>query len=123
MKTQDILNTDYRKPEGKQVVQKALFKIPAIKKNCFEESEVDLEVIEKIIGVICRKYAIAIQGIMPTYMEGQVNIYCISVKTTNDHKWLGNVYGHCLYEAMAKCAIKMYSEIKKGSLQLNIEKE
>ena len=118
MKTQDILNVDYRTSDGKRILQKALFKILAIKKNCFEEAEVDLEVIEKVIGIICRKYAIAIQYISPNYIEGQSNLYCISVKSTDDHRWLGNVYGYCIYEAMAKCAIKMYSEVKAGNVGL-----
>jgi len=53
-----------------------------------------------------------------SYHEPIFGIYSIGVKTTTDHKWLGTVYGMCLYEVFAKLAIKMYSEVKSGNVPI-----
>lgn len=121
MKTEEVLNVDYRTEEGQQIIQKALFRIPAIQKNFFEGGTVPLEGIEKLISSICRKYAIMIQYICPTYTKGETPLYCISLKLIEPYSWLDNVYGCCLYEVMAKAAIKMYSEVKKGTAKPLIE--
>lgn len=115
MKLDDILNIDYRKPEGKETIQKALRLIKPFAK-CTKDN-VPLESIEKYIGLVCRKYTIMIQYITPTYLpNNKDNIYSCSFKTTDSHEWLGNVYGHCLYELMAKAAIKMHSDVKRGKV-------
>ena len=53
-----------------------------------------------------------------SFYEPMLGIYSIGVKTTTDNKWLGTVYGMCLYEVFAKLAIKMYSEIKAGNIEV-----
>lgn len=121
MKVEEILDADYRTTEGQQTIQEALFQIPAIRKNFFEGDMVPLEGIEKLISSICRKYAIMIQYICPTYIKGKTPLYCVSLKLIEPYSWLGNVYGCCLYEVMAKAAIRMYSEVKKGTAKLLTE--
>ena len=117
MKTEQILDLDYRVSENKEILKKALRKIPPL--ASFDE--IPLDALEKVIGSISRKYAIMIQYICPTYIKGNDNMYCVSLKTTDTERWIGNVYGCCLYEVIAKTAIKMYAEVRKGKVSLASE--
>lgn len=116
MKTEQILNLDFRKEENREIIQKVLRKIKPLSKYSDEE-QIPLEAIEKLVRVLCQKYMITPQWMMMTYKAGIDNIYSISVKTTTKHEWLGNVHGMCLYEVFAKLSIKMYSEIKSGRIE------
>ena len=111
MKTEDILNLDYRKEENQEAIQRVLRKIKPLSKFS-EDENVPFEKLEKLIGLYQNKYAIKIQYIMPNY-EGSI-IYSASLLRSDNFKWIGNVYGMCMYELFAKIAIKMYTEIKKG---------
>ena len=115
MKTEQILNLDYRKEENKEIIQKVLRKIKPLSKYS-EEEQIPLEVIEKLIKVLCQKYEITPQWMSMAYHDSALAIYSVGVKTTTKHEWLGNVYGMCLYETFAKLAIKIYSEIKSGKV-------
>lgn len=111
MKTEDILNLDYRKEENQEAIQRVLRKIKPLSK--FSDDEIiPFEKLEKLVGLYQNKYAIKIQYIMPNY-EGSI-IYSASLLRSDNFKWIGNVYGMCMYELFAKIAIKMYTEIKKG---------
>lgn len=127
MKTEQILRLDYREEESKEIIQKVLRKIKPLSKYSDEYGDIPLEAIEKLIRVLYQKYEITPQWMSMSLNEPIVNIYSIGVKTTTDHKWLGTVYGMCLYETFAKLAIKMYSEIKQGNVaqrtKTNEEKE
>lgn len=116
MKTEQILRLDYREEESKEIIQKVLRKIKPLSKYSDEYGDIPLEAIEKLIRVLYQKYEITPQWMSMSLNEPIVNIYSIGVKTTTDHKWLGTVYGMCLYETFAKLAIKMYSEIKQGNV-------
>lgn len=111
MKTEDILNLDYRKEENQETIQRVLRKIKPLSKLSDDEI-IPFEKLEKLIGLYQNKYAIKIQYIMPNY-EGSI-IYSASLLRSDNFKWIGNVYGMCMYELFAKIAIKMYTEIKKG---------
>lgn len=115
MKTEQILNLDYRKEESQEIIQKVLRKIKPLSKYP-DESNVPIEAIEKLVRVLVQKYEITPQWMSMSYFEPILGIYSIGVKTTTDHKWLGTVYGMCLYEVFAKLAIKMYSEVKSGNI-------
>ena len=117
MKTEQILDLDYRIEENKATIAKVLAKIPPLA----EYDEVPLEALEKVLAYITKKYAIMIQYICPTYVKGNDPIYCVSLKIVEPYQWLGNVYGQCLYEVIAKTAIKMYAEVRKGTLRLRSE--
>lgn len=120
MKTEQILNLDYRKKETKEIIQKVLRKIKPLSK-CSEEHDIPLEAIEKVVRIISQKYEIVPQWMVISLYESAINVYSISVKTADTHQWLGNVYGMCLYEVFAKLAIKMYSEVKQGNVGLRTE--
>ena len=111
MKTEDILNLDYRKEENQESIQRVLRKIKPLSKFSDDEN-IPFEKLEKLIGLYQNKYAIKIQYIIPNY-EGSI-IYSASLLRSDNFKWIGNVYGMCMYELFAKIAIKMYTEIKKG---------
>lgn len=117
MKTEDILNLDYRKEENKEIIQKVLRKIKPLSKYP-EGEQIPIEAIEKVIRIMCKKYEISPQWLSMTFMESDYTNYMVGVKTTTDHKWLGNAFGMCLYEVFAKLAIKIYSEIKSGKIEL-----
>lgn len=114
MKTNEILNLDYRKKESQEIIQKVLTKIKPLSK--YSGETVPLEAIEKLVCVLCQKYEIVPQWMMMSFDEPIIGIYSIGVKTTTNHKWLGTVYGMCIYEVFAKLAIKMYSEVKSGNI-------
>lgn len=120
MKTEQILNLDYRKEEAKEIIQKVLRKIKPLSKYS-EEQDIPLEAIEKVIRILSQKYEIVPQWMVMSLYESAVNVYSIGVKTSNNHQWLGNVYGMCLYEIFAKLAIKMYSEVKQGNVKQRIK--
>lgn len=120
MKTEQILNLDYRKEENKEIIQKVLRKIKPLSKFSDEE-QIPLEAIEKLVRVLNHKYEITPQWMTISLDEQFTTIYSIGVKTTTDHKWLGNVFGICLYEVFAKLAIKMYSEIKSGNIEVRTQ--
>lgn len=115
MKTEQILNLDYRKEENREIIQKVLRKIKPLSKYS-DEINVPIEAIEKLVRVMVQKYEITPQWMSMSYFEPVLGIYSIGVKTTTDHKWLGTVYGMCLYEVFAKLAIKMYADIKSGNI-------
>lgn len=113
MKTEEILNLDYRKEENQEIIQKVLRKIKPLSKYSDEE-QIPLDAIEKLVRVLVQKYEITPQWMSMSFFEPILGIYSVGIKTTTDHKWLGNVYGMCLYEVFAKMAIKIYAEIKAG---------
>lgn len=117
MKTEQILNLDCRKEENKEIIQKVLRKIKPLSKYS-DEIDVPIETIEKLVRVLVQKYEITPQWMTMSYFEPILGLYSIGVKTTTDHKWLGTVYGMCLYEVFAKLAIKMYSEVKSGNIPI-----
>lgn len=117
MKTSEILDLDFRDEESKEIINKVLCKIKPLAKYSDEES-VPLEAIEKALGVMIRRYNIVMMYITPTYIPtNKENLYAASFRERNGKKWLGNVYGCCLYEVMAKSVIKVYSMIKNNEVQ------
>ena len=109
MKTMELLNLDCTKEENAEIIQKALKRIKPFSK-C--EDDVELELLEKFIQKISRKYHIMIQWITPTFTDKIESMYSASFKRTDDHSWLGNVYGKSIYELYAKIVIKMYTDVK-----------
>ena len=118
MKLREILDLDCRIEENKQHLLKALRKIPPLAKY----DEIPLEALEKVIGTITRKYTIRIEYICPLYAKNNGNVYCVSLKLIDPYQWLENVYGCNLYEVMAKTALRMYAEVKKGTVKLTSER-
>lgn len=110
----EILNLDYRLKESKGRIQEALCKIKPLAKyeNC--ASVVPLEKIEKVIGVLCRKYAIVVREIRLSHLEeNNENIYYAIVQATDSKMKVEKIYGCCTYELFSKIAIYMYNVTRK----------
>lgn len=112
MKTKDLLEIDYRTTEGRKIINKALLKIPAIAKR-HTNTDVPLESLLKALSVVCRKYEASVLYITPLYIPGEVDMWKV-LATYNSTSF--TTHGCCLYEALAKALILLYSKIKKGEL-------
>lgn len=122
MKTSQILDLDFRKEENKKIIQKVLRKIKPLSRFSDEEI-IPIEMLEKTICTLVQKYEIEHQWINVTYLETNSGIYSVGVKSRVNHEWLGNVYGICIYELLAKLTIKLYSEIKSKQIPIREKSE
>lgn len=116
MKTEDILNIDCRKEDGKHKVNSFLWKIkPIAKLNVPKGCIVEIEDLEKVLHGISQKYGYEAQWYRPYYEEKKFRFWqCSVLRTSNGtREWLGEVYGVTLWEITAKCIIKIYGEILK----------
>lgn len=114
MKTEEILNLDCRKKENEIKIQKVLRKIKPLSRYS-NEDVIPLEALEKLLMVFNRKYNVYLQWITVMYDE-KTPIYKGSIKTTDNHVWLGSAYGVTIYELFAKLCIKIYSDIKSKKI-------
>lgn len=112
MKTEDILILDVLHNEKAwDILHRALFKIKPFKKY-EEQGKVPQEALEKFLGMVCRKYCVSIQYIIPSVLKNELNWWTLSAKRSDTHEWLGSVYGHTLYECLCKACINLYSQVK-----------
>lgn len=118
MKTEQIMNLDYRKEENQKIIQKVLRQVKPLSKFSDEE-QIPIEMLEKTVSVLTNKYEITPQWIICGFRDpakGGIGYYNVGIKTTTDHKWLGDASGCNIYELFAKLTIKMYSEVKSGNI-------
>jgi hypothetical protein len=115
MTTQELLDLDYNNEESKKLIQKALRKIKPFK-DFDENKEVPLLLLETLVGKYERKYCLMINYITPTFIPGERNIYCATIKRTDTMQYLENVYGTSLYELFAKLCIKFFYEVNKNDV-------
>lgn len=121
MKTEELLYLDCRDPESMKMLQKALKKIGPLAK-C-EDENVPLELIERAIDAMCRKYKITTQYIMFSRQAGEVSTYTVSIRRDDDYSYAGSVYGKTVYELFVKTAIKLFAEVKMKNVPLRSDKE
>lgn len=114
MKTEEILNLDFRKEESKFIIQKALKKISFFSK--FENEDVPIEAIELFIGKVSKKYDVLPQNMRMFLLDNGLFMYAIDVKKMSNYEYLWTIHGICLYEVFAKLAINLYVQIKKGNI-------
>ena len=116
MKTDEILNMDYRKKENKIKIQKVLRKIKPLSKYS-EDEDIPLVILEKLIAKYQKKYDVKFSYIMISTADAdEVIIYSASLRNS-EGKWLKNIYGAFIYELFAKVNIFIYSEVKKGKIE------
>lgn len=116
MKTEDILNIDCRKEEGKHKVNSFLWKIkPITKLNIPKGCIIEVEDLEKVLHGICDRYGYEPQWYQPYRENGKFKFWMTGMLKTGNgtREWIGNVYGVTLWEITAKCIIKIYGEILK----------
>lgn len=113
MTTKEILNLDCRESKNKEIIQKVLRKIKPLSRYS-DEYDIPFEAIEKAINIMSKKYSYRIRDVVPDVWGNESNtIWHINIIHDVSCKTIGTVHGITLYEAFAKAAIKLYSEIKK----------
>lgn len=114
MKTNEILELDYRDESNKQIIQKALSNIKPLSKF---SDEIPLEALEKLLHMICNKYKVWIRYISqdPRASDDGDVWRCEIVDESTLHL-MRKIYGICIYELFAKIVIYLWSENKKEKL-------
>lgn len=115
MTTQELLDLEYDVKENKTLIQKALRKIKPLSKYEMDV-EIPLLTLEILVGKYARKYCLMVNYLTPTFIPGERNVYCASIKRTDTFQYLENVYGTTLYEVFAKLCIKFYYEVEKKNI-------
>lgn len=114
MTTKEIINLDYRKEENKEIIQKVLKQIKPLSKYSDEE-EIPFSALEKAITVMCKKYCMRVNQLVPDVWANDEHIVWRAwLLNDTNLKTIDMVYGVSLYEVFAKSAIRLYTEVKKG---------
>lgn len=117
MRTEEILNIDCRKEEGRKKINSFLWRIkPVTKLKLPKGCILSIEDIEKVLHGISIHYGYVIKQIAPYYENGEQFIFFkgeVMRKRNETNEWCGTVYGKTMWELLAKALIKIYSEIKK----------
>lgn len=118
MTTGEIMNLDFRKEESREIVQKVLRKIRPLAK-CSEEEDVPMEMLEKVVRVVCLKYNVWVYRIsQDIHANENETIWSALLVNDADMKDIGYVYGISMYELFAKMAIKLHSLVRGEKLEL-----
>lgn len=111
MKTNQILQLDCRKEENREIIQKVLRQVKPLSK-C-SENIIPIEMIERIIKVICSKYGLFIRQLYPDCNAGDTCIVWRSeIFLSSDLSKVDSVYGCTVYECLAKTAILLYAKTR-----------
>lgn len=114
MTTNEIINLDYREEKNKEIIQKVLRQIKPLSKYS-DEDKIPFNALEKVITIICKKYRMRIQELVPDMLSNDSNtIWRVMIINETNLKTIDMIYGISLYEAFAKTAIRLYAEVKKG---------
>jgi len=108
------MNLDCRKEENKEIIQKVLRQIKPLSKYS-DECDIPFEAIEKAITVMCKKYMMRLNDLSPDVWSNKDHtIWRAWLINDTNLKTIDMVFGITLYEVLAKTAIKLYAEVKKG---------
>lgn len=114
MTTKEIINLDYREKENQEIIQKVLRQIKPLSRYS-DECEIPFSALEKAITVMCKKYCMRIREFNPdVWANDDHTIWRAILINETNLKTIDMVYGISLYEVFAKCAIRLYAEVKKG---------
>ena len=111
MKVKDILNMDYSNPQHRDIMQKKLRGIKPFREIPVNE-EIQLEKLEKYIGLVQRKYALQVDNIFLVAVPEEPNVYSVTVRNTASNKHLSIIYGRTIYEVYVKISILYYALTK-----------
>jgi hypothetical protein len=104
MKTKELMAIRYN--DDTELFQSALHKI---KPFTNVEGNIPLELIEKYIGMVHRKYAIQIDFITPVYVPDEKNLYSATIRNTSTDVYYDVVFETTLYALYAKIAILFWA--------------
>lgn len=109
MKTEQILQLDCREEKNKEIIQSVLRKIKPLSK-CKEGNDVPIELIERVIKILCSKYGYHIRQLYPDYESSDKYIIWrseIYIRSTLQD--VGVIYGCSIYECLSKTVIALYA--------------
>ena len=108
MKTNEILQLDCRDPSNRQIIQKVLRQVKKLADS--PEGDIPLPMIEKLITLLSKKYAMSIKEFAPdVHSNGTDTIWSATIVSNDKFEILNAVYGLSVYEVFTKCAIYMFS--------------
>lgn len=114
MTTKQILELDFRDEENQEIIQKVLRQIKPLSKYSDEE-DIPFDAVEKAIVVMSKKYNMRIRDFVPDVWANKTEtIWRATLIDDINLSTISLVYGICLYEVFAKCAIQMYAMVRKG---------
>ena len=114
MNTKQIINLDCSKKENQETIQKVLRQIKPLSKYS-DEKEIPFDALEKVILVICKKYMVRVNQLVPDIWANEERIIWRACLINDvNYKTIDMVYGISLYEVFAKTAIRLYAEVRKG---------
>ncbi|MBR6605782.1 MAG: hypothetical protein IKK92_07950 [Prevotella sp.] len=114
MTTKEVMNLDCRKEENRKIIQKVLRQIKPLSKYS-DECDIPIEAIEKAISVMCKKYTMRVNQLTSDVLSNnEYTIWRAWLINDTNLKTIDDVFGVTLYETLAKTAIRLYSEVKKG---------
>ena len=114
MTTNQIINLNYKKKENQEIIQKVLRQIKPLSKYS-DEYEIPFSALEKAITVMCKKYQMRIRDFTPdVWSNNEHTIWRATLINETNLETIDMVYGITLYEVLAKSAIRLYAEVKKG---------
>lgn len=114
MTTKEIINLDYREKKNQETIQKVLRQIKPLSRYS-DEYDIPFEALEKAITVMCKKYMMRMNQLVPDVWANNDNtIWRAWLINDTNLKTIDMVYGISLYEVFAKTAIRLYAEVKKG---------
>ena len=113
MKVKEILNLDYSNPQNKDIMQKKMRGIKPFRDIPVNE-EIPIEMLEKYVGLVQRKYALQIDYICPVYVPEENNLYSATIRNTASNEYYTYIYGKTIYEVFVKISILYYALTKSG---------
>lgn len=114
MTTKEIINLDCREEENQKIIQKVLKQIKPLSRYS-DECEIPFSAIEKAITVMCKKYMMRVNDLVPDmWANDKHTIWRAWLINDTNLKTIDMVYGITLYDVFAKTAIRLYAEVKKG---------
>ena len=111
MTTSDIIQLDCRDEKQREIIQKVLRQIKPLSRY---SDEVPFEAIEKAIVIMSKKYNVRIRDFVPDVWSNETEtVWKAVIVNEDDLSIVAVIYGISLYELFAKCAIQMYSMVRK----------
>lgn len=116
MTTNELLGLDYTVEENKRLIQKALRRIKPFEDKPLNE-DIPLLTLETLVGKYERKYNLMINYICPTFVPGERNLYCATIKKKDETGILEFIYATELYELFAKISIYFFYCVNKEKVK------
>lgn len=113
MTTKEVLALNYYEDGNAQIIKNRLKGIKPFQKYLENNEDVPMELMEKYIGLIQRKYALQLDYISPTFVPNENNLYSATVRRTDTGKYLTYIYSTTLYELVCKVCI-LYHAVTNG---------